>query len=335
VKIAPEPAVYAQCGLRLRSDRPLDLPVVADRSWDVDVVWGAEVEGTSEDPPGELIAERQSYEGGEWWYRFTETGDGFLLRFRGIGDVHVSRDLSRVEVNPDGAGTRDVLPVVLSGGVAAFLLSMRGATVLHASAVSVDGTALAFVAPSGSGKTTLATLLCLHGSSLIADDVLVVDPGPPPTCEGGVPELRLREGAARMAQGREGALERRTSDDRLGLTLGPALTGAVPLGAIVLPFPSRDVLQLDVRRMSAVDALLRLLAQSRVDNWTRADVIARDFDRLSELSNRVPLYAAAVPWGLPFQPATAEGLMALASSSAPERTPSTEPDLDAQQPPTH
>ena len=46
---------------------------------------------------------------------------------------------------------------------------------LHASAVVLDGAAVAFTAPSGTGKSTLAAHLVAAGASFLTDDVLALD----------------------------------------------------------------------------------------------------------------------------------------------------------------
>lgn len=53
------------------------------------------------------------------------------------------------------------------------LLMQQGHLVLHASAVNVNGNAIAFLGNSGSGKSTMATFLSKKGYPLITDDVLV------------------------------------------------------------------------------------------------------------------------------------------------------------------
>ena len=63
------PAVYRQCGLRIRSDVPLDLPLVDADRWDVETVCGPDITGTDEPQPGVLVAERASPDGVGWWYR--------------------------------------------------------------------------------------------------------------------------------------------------------------------------------------------------------------------------------------------------------------------------
>jgi hypothetical protein len=52
---------------------------------------------------------------------------------------------------------------------------MQGKLVLHASAVDVRGSAIAFVAASGKGKSTLATSFAISGVPFLTDDGLVLE----------------------------------------------------------------------------------------------------------------------------------------------------------------
>jgi hypothetical protein len=52
--------------------------------------------------------------------------------------------------------------------------ALQGMEVLHASAVCLDGRAVAFLGRPGAGKTTLATRLLARGARLLTDDVLAV-----------------------------------------------------------------------------------------------------------------------------------------------------------------
>ena len=145
-------AIYEQCGMRMRSEIELDLPRAAGDRWDVDVRWGPDIHDSAAPPPGEVIAEYVTTDSA--WYTATESPAGYLLRFRNCGEFVISPDLSDVTVRRDPAGRHHLLPILLAGTASAVLLTLRGTTVLHASAVSVDGTALAFVGQSGRGKST-------------------------------------------------------------------------------------------------------------------------------------------------------------------------------------
>jgi hypothetical protein len=287
----------------------MDLPISPDDQWNVDVRWGNEIHNSADAPSGEVIA---SYESGDTsWYTATENASGYVLRFRDVGECVLSGDLSEMIVCPDPSGRPELLPILVAGTATAFLLALLERTVLHASAVAVDGAALAFVGQSGRGKSTLAALLCADDALLLTDDVLVVDPGPPVTCIGGATALRLRSAAASIALARPDHSARPTADERTAFAPVPAAPRSHPLASIVIPHPSRTATEIGVRRLSPADALVALLAFPRVHGWRRHDVLNRDFKRLSEVVNVVPVLEVVVPWGPPFRPGITRSLMAL------------------------
>jgi hypothetical protein len=88
--------------------------------------------------------------------------------------------------------------------------ALQGIEVLHASAVGVDGSAVAFTAASGSGKSSLAAHLVAAGASFLTDDVLALEgtddavlahPGPARASVDGR-ELRAMTPAGRARLGR-------------------------------------------------------------------------------------------------------------------------------------
>ncbi len=250
------------------------------------------------------------------WYTATEAETEYRLRFRNCGEFVLSGDLSEVSVRPDPAGRTELLPILMAGTVSAFLLALRGETVLHASAVAVGGAALAFVGQSGRGKSTIAALMCVDGGAdLVTDDVLTVCPGPPVTCRGSAYELRLRAGAASIAHGTPDATTRETADERLALASPHAPLEPVPLAAIVVPAPSRTASEVEMREVPASSALFGILSFPRIHGWRRPDVLSRDFAALSQVVNAVPVYDVTIPWGPPFSPTVATALAVLATTS--------------------
>ena len=164
-----EPATYSVCGLRLRSELELNLPRCADGVWDVDIHWGEDIDDSGVPPSGQPIA--SFVHDNVAWYTAAASDSGYVLRFKGCGEFFISADLRDLEVRKDPLGEVELLPILLAGTVTAFLLALRGETVLHASAVAIDGAAVAFVGQSGRGKSTIAALLCVAGAELVTDDV--------------------------------------------------------------------------------------------------------------------------------------------------------------------
>lgn len=295
--------IYRHLGVRLRSEVPLHVPEgPPGTAWDIDIRWGPPCPDSAKPPPGEVIA---AYEQGDSnWYTVTDTGDGFRARFRECGEFRISADVTLVEVCPDPGGRTELLPILLAGTVSALMLNLRGQSVLHASAVAVDGVALAFVGQSGRGKSTLAALMCVDGADLVTDDVLVFDPGPPVLCLGGASELRLRESAAGIATDlpAASAVTRATADKRLAFAPPVAHDEPLPLGAIVVPAPSRSAESLVVRRVPPSTAVFVLLSFPRIHGWRTPEVLAREFAMTSGLASNVAVYDVTIPWGPPFDP---------------------------------
>src|SRR5439155_13534776 len=71
----------------------------------------------------------------------------------------------------------------LLGPALGVLLHQRGLLVLHASTVTVDGGAVAFLGRSGWGKSTVAAAFHARGCGIVGDDVTAVQ------VEGGIPTV--------------------------------------------------------------------------------------------------------------------------------------------------
>jgi len=95
----------------------------------------------------------------------------FLLHIPAIARLRVMKGCEIVVDAEHDAS--DSAPFVL-GTAFGTLLHQRDTMVLHASAVSHDGRALALCGPSGVGKSSLAAALCQRGCTLICDDVAAI-----------------------------------------------------------------------------------------------------------------------------------------------------------------
>jgi len=88
------------------------------------------------------------------------------------------RDGREMVVEPHPGATAGDVRAYLLGSATGALLHQRGLLPLHASAVSIDGRAVAFVAPAGNGKSTIAMHLQHRGHRVICDDICAVEVGP-------------------------------------------------------------------------------------------------------------------------------------------------------------
>lgn len=161
---------------------------------------------------------------------------GYLLRADGFGSYLVARDGRRVAVAPPPLPawrwqrllTAQVLPIA---SVA------QGLELFHASAVEVDGRALAILGGSGAGKTTLAARLMLSGAGFVSDDVVAVEAVDGRlVAHSGPPLMNLRDSASRLlSPGERSRLGTELGSDDGGprLLVGRTTT-ALPLAAVCI-----------------------------------------------------------------------------------------------------
>jgi hypothetical protein len=105
-------------------------------------------------------------------FDYERQGAGYVLRFRGETALIVDERGESVTpvATPDGVSLTYLLQAI-----APKLLTIRGRTVLHASAVALGGRAIAFSGFSGAGKTSAARAFVDAGARLISEDKLLID----------------------------------------------------------------------------------------------------------------------------------------------------------------
>ena len=199
---------------------------------------------------------------------------------------------------PQESTLEDVSTYIV-GPVLAFALRVRGGFALHASAIEVGGTAVAFVGPHGAGKSTVAAALARSGYGVLTDDVLrlrragaawLADPF------GGF--LRLWPASERMVLGTRDALPRITPTwDKRALPIGTrgtrAVAQAIPLSGIVLLEPRErgDWAPRLVMR-PASEVLVRLVTHSSAAHLLDSSQRAAEFADLAALVGTVPAVGA-------------------------------------------
>ncbi|HEX5089011.1 MAG TPA: hypothetical protein VFV89_14485 [Nocardioides sp.] len=290
-------------GLTVSSEVPLHhhRAVPAGTQVDLDVVLGGSVSADDATPPGRVLLELR---GNQSYYAATVDGEVVRLRFFGSCDVVLDRCLTRATVHPVAGVDPDLLSVLVTGTLLAFVLTLRGETVLHASAVQIGDAALGFIGGSGMGKSTMATLLCAAGARLVTDDVLRLDAtASPPTCALGATELRLRKGADLLSERFGGAPALRiTGDARSALAAEASTDEDLPLAGLVVPLPDHSPERriAELRRLSSQEAMVVLSQFPRLVGWQDHEVLRASFHRLADVIDRVPVHAALLPWGPPF-----------------------------------
>jgi hypothetical protein len=240
-------------------------------------------------------------------YTICRVDGGYLCRILSVGDFHIDSNLRTVTCYPALGGAINVIPIVITGTITAFVLAMGGRCVLHGSTVEMGGNALAFVGESGQGKSTMAALFCAAGASLVTDDVLPLEI----TAAGGgryavhclrsANEIRLREKAASLADRFDQNVSMRvTADERLALEPTASKLDRIPLAAVVLPRPDREHSETSARSLPPGEASYWLSRFQRIEGWRDPEALRRQFIDVGRVVAEVPVYEVWVPWGPPF-----------------------------------
>lgn len=292
-------ATYLMHGLHVQTALPLHHTRLSTAEPDV-VITDAGHRGVPADQPvGRLMAHLSDVDGTPL-YTFVQQDAGYLLRFHRTCEFEISSDGKAVSYVLDPAADPGLVGVLATGMLVSFLLTIAGHPVLHASAVDVGGRAIAFTGWSGMGKSTAAALVCSDGALFVTDDVLRVDLSTPPICRLGAVEARLRPKAAEVAA--TFSKSRVTADGRQAIAPNIASNDRLPLAALIVPSPSRELGELSVRRLQGAEAVLTLSRFPRIVGWCDVETSARQFQFLAELARAVPVYIAQIPWGPPFAP---------------------------------
>ena len=309
-------STFALYGLRIETDLALRAPLAeASAVPDFSIRRGEDLPTEYPAPPGEVWAAADFGHGVS--VRLAKTAAGWSLLYPNTAEVRFAPDLCSATLH-NAPGKAHILPLLLTSSIPTWWLNLRGESILHASAVALEGRALAFIGASGMGKSTLATLLCAHGATLITDDALRLEKsGDGYACHFGPGELRLRPAAAALAGQFAPECTTVSADGRTTVRLNTLAPKLPRLAAIVIPQPSRETTALRVERLSLVQASFQLNSYTRVIGWQAEGPLRRQFEWFSHLAQRVPVSKLTVPWGPPFATGLAEQIWEALDSSPP------------------
>ena len=251
------------------------------------------------DERGDIIAELELGETSEW---LLEREDGsWLLRYDETADFEIDRGTGRIVAHPAPATVGGLVPILACGGVLAHLIFGDGRIILHASAVEIDGRAVAIVGSSGAGKSVTATHLCLAGARLLTDDVLAVHVGgdgkaTPPLVYPGTRSIRLHPVARPRFGGIDRVLEQRlTADDRLLVRPATVEEPVLELAMVVAIEYAYGAETIEAHRQTGADAALALLANPRTAAWCDPGRRRAQFSLATRLAAEIPVLHCALP----------------------------------------
>ncbi len=170
------------------------------------------------------------------WFECARLPDGSTyLRWSRLFEFLIAPDARTIEFRPLEHATQHTLTTYLLGQVLSFSLLSFGCEPLHATAVVVDGSAVAFLGDCGDGKSTLGAAFLARGYPLLTDDVLALQfDRAGVIAHAGPARLKLFPSVARSLLGRTGTrtLNPGTRKLVLSLTGRDATAAAVPLDAL-------------------------------------------------------------------------------------------------------
>lgn len=187
------------------------------------------------------------------------------------------------------------LSTYLLGPVMGFVLRRRGITALHASAVCIEGRAIALAGEAGAGKSTTAAALALRGLPVLCEDIaalgqvdgeFAVEPGYPRVC--------LWPESVEMLMGHAGALPRIAPNwEKCFLQLdgahGKLEKQKRPLGAVYILSSREEAKAPRIEEVASREVLLELV-QNTYMNWLLdRGQRAQEFELLTRMVSQVPV----------------------------------------------
>lgn len=265
-------------------------------------------------PLGGLPFHTWTFPNGGVWTEFHRLADAFLLRFPGLADFTVRADTLAVACHPAPGVSADTAEHLYLNQVRPLVLSKQGKLVFHASAVEIDGMAVAFVAESGRGKSTLAASFALAGYPFLTDDGLVLE-----AHEHGFralpshPSIRLWEDSERALIAprarRSPALHytskaRFLADEDLVFCQRPGLLQR----AYFLGENTAEVI--DIQPMAAAEVLIEWVKHSFLLDIEERPRLASHFDQVAALANQSIHYRLDYPRHFETLPAVHQAIVA-------------------------
>lgn len=215
----------------------------------------------------------------------------------------ISADLCEVYGVARSDLTLDDLLVYLQGPILGLLLRLRGVTCLHASAVAVDGKAIAIVGQGGMGKSTSAATFAQMGLPVFTDDVLALRHSSEEgfAVQPGLPRVLLWPESTEALFGAADALPRIVSTwpkRYLDLTQLPyrfaerpaSLAAVYLLGERLEPEAPTDIAPIE-----GTSALIRLVANTYGNDFLDPTMRAAELKVLGQLMEQVPIRQVRAP----------------------------------------
>ena len=221
---------------------------------------------------------------------------GLRLRYADGTEFHVRHDGGEIWATwPATLALEDALTYLL-GPVLGWVLRRLGVLSLHASAVVIDGRAVAFCGSGGAGKSTIAAAFATAGHAVLTDDLLALrDVAGETMAYPASDHLRVWDDSARMLVGEGHGLPLLTPNwdkhafplEALGYEVARS---PVPLGWIFL-IADRETGDTAPRTepVRAADAFVPLVAKTAANYLLSPEMRAEEFALLARVLARTPV----------------------------------------------
>ena len=251
------------------------------------------------------------------WYKYAELDNGqSYLRWDDLFEFLVDTDGRRIWCGWLGATSLESLQVYLLGRALSFALIKQGLEPLHATAVVIDGQAVAFLGHSGFGKSSLAAAFLAAGHRLLTDDLLLLRAGPS-AYEGqpGPPRIKLFPGIARrfLASTASGVpMNNLTEKIILPLNRSRYHELSAPLRALYVLAAPREVhsrQRLRITPLSPRETFVELVRSTFNHLVTDSQRLQRQYYESLQVALRVPARRISHPRVLSHLPAVREAIL--------------------------
>lgn len=252
------------------------------------------------------------------WYRYAQLDNGqSYLRWDDLFEFLIDADGSRIWCGWLGAASLESLQVYLLGHALSFALIRQGYEPLHATAVVIDGQAIAFLGPSGFGKSSLAAAFLADGHRLLTDDMLILthtDRGY--KAQSGPRRIKL---FPKMAHGflaeTASAVPMNSETEKLVLPLSADQRhhGSAPLCALYVLGPPREMhakQSIKLTPLTAKEAFIGLVGGTFNPLIGDPDRLRRQYGECLSIASRVPARRIVYPRVLAMLPAVKHTILA-------------------------
>ena len=312
---------YEVYGIRLRSDIELSFAKgIQVGEPDVDLISAPET--FFSEVSRDAVLKPTSY----GWYKYTLLDhDQIYLRWDGMFEFLVDGDGRRLWFGSLGANSLESLQVYLLGRALSFALVKQGLEPLHATAIVLEGEALAFLGESGYGKSSLAAGFLGDGYRLLTDDLLLISQlSGRPEAMPGPPRIKLFPWVARRClRMTDVGVPMTNGSDKMVLPLGEHhhQSRPAPLRTIYVLSGPREVFRkqrISIATLSPREALVELMRHTFNYVVTDPKRLQRLFSKSLQLASRVPVKRISYPRDLSLLPEVRERILAdLADDAGP------------------